>query len=283
MESRGPALVKSVSSGNRCGPRMAARRPARSARARYRRSLKNSVNLAASAICRPAWRLASYGETLHECPGLGQETPRCVTPWSHFFRPTEWQPIGGPRGPGRNADFIAQLIAAAIKAPQTRLRRRADAGRGHCALSRRRALARRASPRVLPLAVNAPVPSAALPSRPKRAYDARSFWRERQAVAYTVKEIFKTLQGEGAQAGRAAVFCRFAGCNLWSGREEDRATAVCQFCDTDFVGTDGPGGGRFESAATLARAIDAGLGRRPNRGASWCSPAASHCCSSMTR
>jgi 7-carboxy-7-deazaguanine synthase len=74
-------------------------------------------------------------------------------------------------------------------------------------------------------------------------------------VTYTVKEIFKTLQGEGAQAGRPAVFCRFAGCNLWSGREQDRAAAICKFCDTDFVGTDGPGGGRFESAAELARAI----------------------------
>ena len=75
-------------------------------------------------------------------------------------------------------------------------------------------------------------------------------------MAYTVKEIFKTLQGEGAQAGRAAVFCRFAGCNLWSGREADRDTAVCQFCDTDFVGTDGPGGGRFDDADALARAIE---------------------------
>jgi 7-carboxy-7-deazaguanine synthase len=85
-------------------------------------------------------------------------------------------------------------------------------------------------------------------------------------VAYTVKEIFKTLQGEGAQAGRAAVFCRFAGCNLWSGREEDRATAVCQFCDTDFVGTDGPGGGRFEDAAALSRAIEqAWANRAPRR------------------
>ncbi len=74
-------------------------------------------------------------------------------------------------------------------------------------------------------------------------------------MVYTVKEIFKTLQGEGAQAGRAAVFCRFAGCNLWSGREADRATAVCRFCDTDFVGTDGPGGGRFDDAEALARAI----------------------------
>jgi 7-carboxy-7-deazaguanine synthase len=71
---------------------------------------------------------------------------------------------------------------------------------------------------------------------------------------YAVKEIFYTLQGEGANAGRPAVFCRFAGCNLWSGREEDRASAVCRFCDTDFVGMDGPGGGRFASAAELARA-----------------------------
>src|SRR5262245_6161187 len=72
---------------------------------------------------------------------------------------------------------------------------------------------------------------------------------------YAVKEIFYTLQGEGLHAGRPAVFCRFAGCNLWSGREEDRATAVCTFCDTDFVGTDGPGGGRFARAADLAAAV----------------------------
>lgn len=71
-------------------------------------------------------------------------------------------------------------------------------------------------------------------------------------MAYAVKEIFKTLQGEGAQAGRAAVFCRFAGCNLWSGREVDRATAACTFCDTDFVGTDGFGGGKFGTALDLA-------------------------------
>lgn len=74
-------------------------------------------------------------------------------------------------------------------------------------------------------------------------------------ATYTVKEMFYTLQGEGAQAGRAAVFCRFAGCNLWTGREEDRATAVCKFCDTDFVGTDGVGGGKFKEAAALAQAI----------------------------
>jgi len=74
-------------------------------------------------------------------------------------------------------------------------------------------------------------------------------------VTYTVKEIFYTLQGEGAQTGRAAVFCRFSGCNLWSGREEDRSRAICQFCDTDFVGT-GPDGGKFKSASELADAID---------------------------
>jgi 7-carboxy-7-deazaguanine synthase (Cx14CxxC type) len=72
---------------------------------------------------------------------------------------------------------------------------------------------------------------------------------------YQVKEIYYTLQGEGAQAGRAAVFCRFAGCNLWTGREIDRENAVCSFCDTEFVGTDGPGGGRFSSAEALSIAI----------------------------
>ena len=70
---------------------------------------------------------------------------------------------------------------------------------------------------------------------------------------YAVKEIFYTLQGEGANAGRAAVFCRFAGCNLWSGREADRASAICRFCDTDFAGTDGDGGGKFSCAHDLAR------------------------------
>lgn len=74
-------------------------------------------------------------------------------------------------------------------------------------------------------------------------------------MTYAVKEIFYTLQGEGAQAGRPAVFCRFAGCNLWSGREPDREEAICRFCDTDFVGTEGPGGGRFESATELAEAV----------------------------
>jgi 7-carboxy-7-deazaguanine synthase (Cx14CxxC type) len=74
-------------------------------------------------------------------------------------------------------------------------------------------------------------------------------------MSYAIKEIFYTLQGEGLNAGRPAVFCRFSGCNLWSGREEDRAKAVCQFCDTDFVGTDGQGGGRFASAEVLAAAI----------------------------
>ena len=76
-------------------------------------------------------------------------------------------------------------------------------------------------------------------------------------MSYAVKELFLTLQGEGGQAGRAAVFCRFAGCNLWSGREEDRADAICNFCDTDFVGMDGLGGGRFNTAKALARAARA--------------------------
>jgi 7-carboxy-7-deazaguanine synthase (Cx14CxxC type) len=76
-------------------------------------------------------------------------------------------------------------------------------------------------------------------------------------VSYIVKEIFYTLQGEGAQAGRPAVFCRFAGCNLWSGGEADRATAICRFCDTDFVGTSGPSGGKYETAASLADSIAA--------------------------
>ncbi|GJD46253.1 7-carboxy-7-deazaguanine synthase [Methylobacterium cerastii] len=75
------------------------------------------------------------------------------------------------------------------------------------------------------------------------------------AMAYAVKELFHTLQGEGAQAGRASVFCRFAGCNLWSGREDDRAEAVCRFCDTAFVGTDGEGGGKFATADDLADRI----------------------------
>jgi 7-carboxy-7-deazaguanine synthase (Cx14CxxC type) len=74
---------------------------------------------------------------------------------------------------------------------------------------------------------------------------------------YSVKEIFYTLQGEGLRAGRPAVFCRFAGCNLWSGREQDRAQAVCRFCDTDFVGTDGTAGGKYREAAELARTIAA--------------------------
>jgi len=75
-------------------------------------------------------------------------------------------------------------------------------------------------------------------------------------MSYAVKEIFYTLQGEGAQSGRAAVFCRFAGCNLWTGREADRAAAVCRFCDTDFVGVDGHGGGKFETADDLATAVE---------------------------
>ena len=84
-------------------------------------------------------------------------------------------------------------------------------------------------------------------------------------MSYAVKELFRTLQGEGGQAGRAAVFCRFAGCNLWSGREQDRSEAVCRFCDTDFVGTDGAGGGKFETAAALAGSIAATWGDATDR------------------
>ncbi len=76
-------------------------------------------------------------------------------------------------------------------------------------------------------------------------------------MGYLVKEVFYTLQGEGARTGRPAVFCRFSGCNLWTGRERHRASAICRFCDTDFVGTDGPGGGRFASAGALADAVAA--------------------------
>ena len=101
---------------------------------------------------------------------------------------------------------------------------------------------------------------------------------------YAVKEIFYTLQGEGANAGTPAVFCRFAGCNLWSGREEDRADAVCKFCDTEFVGTDGTGGGRFATPA------DAGRRRcrrrwpaAAARPRSSSAPAANRCCSSTRR
>ncbi|MCA1591986.1 MAG: 7-carboxy-7-deazaguanine synthase [Acidobacteria bacterium] len=82
-------------------------------------------------------------------------------------------------------------------------------------------------------------------------------------MSYSVKEIFLTLQGEGANTGRAAVFCRFAGCNLWTGHERDRADAVCDFCDTDFVGTNGDGGGRFARAEDLAKAVASAWPARP--------------------
>jgi 7-carboxy-7-deazaguanine synthase (Cx14CxxC type) len=84
-------------------------------------------------------------------------------------------------------------------------------------------------------------------------------------LAYSVKEIFYTLQGEGANAGRPAVFLRFAGCNLWTGREQDRHKATCTFCDTDFIGTDGPGGGKFATAADLAEAVAATWPQERNR------------------
>ncbi len=88
-------------------------------------------------------------------------------------------------------------------------------------------------------------------------------------MTYAVKEIFYTLQGEGANTGRPAVFCRFAGCNLWTGREEDRASAICTFCDTDFIGTDGPDGGKFRTPTELARAVAA---RWPGWGAQGARP-----------
>ena len=84
-------------------------------------------------------------------------------------------------------------------------------------------------------------------------------------MSYAVKEAFLTLQGEGVQAGSRAVFLRLAGCNLWSGREQDRATAQCNFCDTDFVGTDGPGGGKFAGAGELATHIEGLWGEGPDR------------------
>jgi 7-carboxy-7-deazaguanine synthase len=85
-----------------------------------------------------------------------------------------------------------------------------------------------------------------------------------RSVTYSVKEIFLTLQGEGGQAGKAAVFCRFSGCNLWTGREQDRHKAVCTFCDTDFIGTDGEGGGKFATADDLANAVEAAWTGGPN-------------------
>ena len=82
-------------------------------------------------------------------------------------------------------------------------------------------------------------------------------------LTYAIKEVFYTLQGEGANAGRTAVFCRFSGCNLWSGRERDRSSAICQFCDTEFVGTDGPGGGKFNTSTALAEHVSSiWLGKR---------------------
>lgn len=101
------------------------------------------------------------------------------------------------------------------------------------------------------------LPAGFLGPVPKPGGRARRPTSSESAVAYFVKEIVYTLQGEGARTGRPAVFCRFAGCNLWTGREEDRARAICRFCDTQFVGTDGPGGGRFEDAEALAAAVAA--------------------------
>src|SRR5262249_2503911 len=105
----------------------------------------------------------------------------------------------------------------------------------------------------------APAPSAASPPSARGANASQP--PTESALKYAVKEMFKTLQGEGGQTGRAAVFCRFAGCNLWNGRESDRGSATCSFCDTDFVGTDGPGGARFRTPAELAGAIADTWGR----------------------
>src|SRR5262245_5346005 len=99
------------------------------------------------------------------------------------------------------------------------------------------------------------VPASPQGLRRERDRRSRPVPHGRHTMTYAVKEIFYSLQGEGAQTGRPAVFCRFTGCNLWSGREEDRDGAICRFCDTDFVGTDGVGGSRFTSAAELARAV----------------------------
>ena len=97
------------------------------------------------------------------------------------------------------------------------------------------------------------------------------------SMTYSIKEIYFTLQGEGVQSGRPAVFCRFSGCNLWTGLEKDRDTAVCRFCDTDFVGTDGPGGGKFATPAALAAAV-AGFGWLKLKKAylTWSVPAVNH-------
>jgi len=101
-------------------------------------------------------------------------------------------------------------------------------------------------------------------------------------MGYAVKEIFYTLQGEGAQAGRAAVFCRFAGCNLWSGREEDRGAAVCKFCDTDFFGVDGDGGGRFATAeARRRRSRRSGQRAQWRESGLWFARGESRCCNWM--
>ncbi len=99
-------------------------------------------------------------------------------------------------------------------------------------------------------------------------------------MTYAVKEIFYTLQGEGANAGRPAVFCRFAGCNLWTGQEKDRATAVCTFCDTDFVGTDGDGGGKFRTRDRPRRGgrREVAARQRAQQAAAWSAPAASRSC-----
>src|ERR1700687_2999115 len=112
------------------------------------------------------------------------------------------------------------------------------------ALALRDARAKTRASRVKQALIKRPWIARASPARAQQSLAPRRRKRQVQSM-YAVKEIYYTLQGEGAQAGRPAVFCRFAGCNLWSGREEDRASAVCRFCDTDFVGTDGENGGKY--------------------------------------
>ena len=100
-------------------------------------------------------------------------------------------------------------------------------------------------------------------------------------MGYVVKEVFATLQGEGFNTGRVSVFCRFAGCNLWTGREANRVTAICRFCDTDFVGTDGAGGGHFADARSLAEHVATTWPAASDAKRSWCAPAASLCSNSI--
>ena len=257
-------------------------------RPRYRRSLKNSENLAAARPTRcPGMQLASYGGNARQCPDLGQETPRCsnaLVPVAPTDQDCRWT-LRAARRPecrfSRASHRDSAQGAANPAAPPRRARG------GHRALPRTMHVAGGC------LAARSPAPCngqprevfpAACASRPKRAYDARNGAARRAGtVAYTVKEIFKTLQGEGAQAGRAAVFCRFAGCNLWSGREEDRATPSASSATPILSAPTGRAAAASRARHALAQRHRASLGERASRGASSFSPAASRCCNSMTR